>query len=166
MNDRPAAGPPEPPDAPAEDSADDIVVYDGAGIVNAAFLGTGALLVAAVAGATLPDTFGTFTAVVSAVLFVVGVLAFLWGYATGVVRSREERITFGGLFFLVDTAPRIVRFRLLGAFAAQVVIAVVAASIRLYTSVAFTALAPMLGLGLLAAWGARHGEFPPKEADG
>jgi hypothetical protein len=103
---------------------------------------------------------------VSGALFAVGVVLFLWGYAVGVARSRDEQITLGGLFFLSGTAPKVVRFRLRLAFAVQVVIAVVAASVRPYTAVAFAVLAPMLGLGAMAMWGARYGAFHPKDDPG
>lgn len=156
-------GPPSSPPPGVADDADQGAPV-GAGLVNLDFAGTGALVVAALAGVLAPDTFGTLTAVVSGVLFAVGVVGFLWGYATGVVRSREEQVGLGGLFFLSGTAPRIIRFRLRLAFAVQVVVAVAAASIRPYTSVAFAVLAPMLGMGIMAVWGARHGTFAPKEA--
>ncbi len=137
--------------------------HQGAGVVNGAFAGTGALVAAAAVGVAAPDSFGPLTAVVSGGLFAVGVIAFLWGYANGVVRSREEKITLGGLFFLSHTAPPVVRFRLRAALGIQVVVAVVAASVRPYTSVAFAVLAPMYGLGLLALWGARYGTFFPRD---
>jgi hypothetical protein len=152
--------PPAPGAAPADADLDE---HAGAGLVVADFVGTGALLVACVAGIATPDRAGTFTAAVSLALFVVGVALFLWGYAVGVVRSRDEQISLGGLFFLSGTAPAVVRFRLRLALAAQVVLAVAAASIRPYTAVAFAVLAPMLGLGVMASWGARHGTFPPRE---
>lgn len=135
----------------------------GQGLVNASFLGTGALLVVGVAGTLAPDELGEVTAVVSGILFAVGVVAFLYGYAAGVVRSRDEQVTLGGLFFLSGTAPKVVRFRLRLALLAQTAVAVAAASIRPFTEVAFAVLAPMLGLGLMAAWGAKHGVFHPKE---
>lgn len=137
--------------------------HEGPGLVNAAFAGTGALLVAGTAGAIAPDAFGGLAAVVAGILFVIGVVGFLWGYATGVVRSREEVITLGGLFFLVGTAPKLVRFRLRLALLLQVVVAVVVASFRPYTTVAFVVLAPMYGLGLMATWGARYGRFATKD---
>lgn len=146
-----------------ERAATDQPEYAGPGVVNAAFAGTGALIAAAVAGVLAPDDFGGMTAVVSGVLFVIGVVAFLWGYANGVVRSRDEKVTLGGLFFLSHTAPKLVRFRLRGALAVQVVAAAVAASVRPYTAVAFAVLAPMFGLGLLALWGARYGTFFAKD---
>lgn len=136
---------------------------EGQAIINVSFAGTGALLVAALVGMASPESFGGFTAAVSGVLFAVGVVAFLWGYATGVVRSRDDAVSLGGLFFLSGTAPKQVRFRLRAAFVAQILIAVVAAAVRPYTSVAFVVLAPLLGLGLLAMWGARYGTFPARE---
>ena len=132
------------------------------GLVNASFAGTGALAVAALAGGLAPDTFGTLTAVVSCGLFAIGVVAFLWGYANGVVRSRDEAVTLGGLFFLIGTAPAVVRFRLRLSLLVEAVLAVGVAAWRPYTAVAFAVLAPMYGLGLMSAWGARNGSFPPK----
>lgn len=151
------------PFADDEDLSRRPVDYDGAALVNAAFAGTGVLLVAGVVGAASPDRWGGLTAVVSGILFAVGVVAFLYGYAVGVVRSAEEKVGLAGLFFLSGTAPKVVRVRMRGALVAQIVIATAVASARLYTSVAFAVLAPMLGLGLMAAWGARHGTFFPKE---
>lgn len=152
-DDAPAGGP-----SPGDPSA-------GAGLVLVDVVGTGALLVACVAGILAPDAAGGFTVVVSGVLFAIGVALFLWGYATGVVRSKDEQVGLGGLFFLSGTAPPAVRFRLRLAFAIQVVLAVAAASIRPYTAVAFAVLAPMLGLGVMAAWAARHGTFFPRDDD-
>lgn len=137
--------------------------HGGAGVVNLSFAGTGVLVVGAGVGIAAPDTLGTLTTVVSVVLFVTGVGGFLWGYATGVVRSREEQVTLGGLFFLSGSAPAVVRFRLRLSLALQILVAVAAASLRPYTAVASAVLAPMLGLGLMAVWGARHGTFPAKE---
>jgi len=158
--------PPAPDDARPDGAADPPDAPAGAGLVLADFVGTAALLVACGAGIAAPDDAGGFTTAVSVALFAVGVGLFLWGYATGVVRSREEQITLAGLFFLSGTAPAVVRFRLRLAFAVQVVLAVAAASIRPYTAVAFAVLAPMLGLGAMAAWAARHGTFAPRADDG
>jgi hypothetical protein len=47
----------------------------------------------------------------------------------------------------------------------QVVVAVAVASVRPFTALAFSVLVPMLGLGLMALWAARHGRFPPKPPD-
>ncbi len=166
MTDTPPTSPPTGPGDDHGDHGDDVEVHEGAGLVQLSFIGTGALLVAGLLGALTPDGAGTFTAWVSGILFAVGVVLFLWGYAVGVARSRDEQISLGGLFFLVGTAPQVVRFRLRLAFAVQVAIAVVVASVRPYTAVAFAVLAPMLGLGAMAMWGARHGDFPARDDAG
>jgi hypothetical protein len=135
----------------------------GSGLVNATFLGTGLLVGTSLAAAVAPDTFGLPHAVLSCVLFAVGTGALLWAYALGVTRSRTDAVTIPGLFFLAgDTAPAEVRRPLRIALAVEVVAVVVAASIRPYTEVAFGILAPMYALGLMAAWGGRHGTFAPR----
>lgn len=139
----------------------------GAGIINLAFLGTGAIVATSAAAALLPDAFGLVHAALAVVLFAVGTGAFLWAYALGVSRSRLEDISIPGLFFLAGSvAPPTVRRPLRIAFGVQVVAVVAAASLRPFTEVAFGILAPLLGLGLMAMWGGRHGAFParaPKE---
>jgi hypothetical protein len=135
----------------------------GAGLVNATFLGTGALVATSIAAAVAPDAFGRVHAALSVVLFVVGTAAMLWAYALGVSRSREELVTVPGLFFLAgDVAPAATRRALRIATLVEVVAVVAAASIRPFTEVAFGILAPMFGLGLMGVWGGRHGAFPPR----
>ena len=65
-------------------------------------------------------------------------------------------------------APRrgVVQFRLLGSLAVQVVVAVVTASIRLYSPLAFGFLVPVYGLGMCGLWGARYGTFDPRPVPG
>ena len=133
----------------------------GAGLVNTAFLGTGALVATSVAAALAPDTFGLVHAALSGALFVVGTGAMLWAYALGVSRSRTDLIGIPGLFFLAgDVAPAPTRRAMRIATAVEVVAVVAAATIRPYTEVAFGILAPMFGMGLMGVWGGRHGEFP------
>jgi len=150
-------------DEPEEmDEADD--AHEGAGIVVLSWAGTGVFAAVATVSTLLPDEAGTAAAIVDVALFAVGVVAVLWAYAVAVSRSRTDAIGIGGLYFLAGSAPRTVRDRLLGALAVQVVIALVSASIRPYTAVAFGVLVPMLGLGLCGLWAARHGRFPPRSA--
>ena len=101
--------------------------------------------------------------VVHALLFVAGCGAFLWAYAIAIERSRREQIDVVGVYLLAGgSAPASVRRRLLGSLAAQVAIAVTAAALRPFTSLAAAILVPVLGLGLTGLWGARHGTFPPR----
>jgi hypothetical protein len=85
----------------------------------------------------------------------------VWAYAFGlaVVRSSHgDDISVPGLFFLSSgSAPAGVRRHLLGSLAASVVVAVVTVKAN-----PFSALVPMLALGLVGLWAARHGTFPPR----
>jgi hypothetical protein len=134
----------------------------GDGIVSAAFGGTGAFVGISTLATLAPDRLGLAAAVVSCALFAAGVASFLWAYALGVSRSRDEAVTLPGLFFLSGSAPKQVAFRLRLALTLQVVVAIATASIRPYTELAFGILVPVFGLGLMALWGARHGTFAPR----
>ena len=124
---------------------------------------TAVFVVASALAAAWPDTFMPLSVPVDLVLFAAGCGAFLWAYALAIGRSRYEAVTMSGVFFLGEgVAPPEVSRRLWGALAVQVVVAVAAASVRPFTALAFSVLVPMLGLGLMALWGARHGRFPVK----
>jgi hypothetical protein len=118
----------------------------------------------AIAGSIFPDTFGIPTAFVSGVLFLVGCVTFFWAYGVAVARSRNDLIGIGGLYFLVGTAPKIVRFRLRLSLGLEIAAALVSSSIRPFTPMAFGFLAPVFGLGTMGLWGARHGTFEPRPA--
>lgn len=138
--------------------------HRGRGTLRASWLGTGAFAVAAVA-AVVSEAAVAPLVVLSLVLFVVGIGAFLAAYLRAIARSRYEAIGMGGLFFLAGSAPPAVRRSLLLSLAVEVVVALVAASIRIYTPVAFGLLVPMYGLGLAGWWGATHGTFPPRATE-
>jgi hypothetical protein len=136
-------------------------------ICRAAAWATGAFVVVSVLAAAWPDTFLPLSVPVDLVLFAAGCGAFLWAYALAIGRSRYETLTMAGLFFLSEgVAPPDVTRLLRGALAVQVVVAVAAASVRPFTALAFSVLVPMLGLGLMALWAARHGRFPSKAPEG
>jgi hypothetical protein len=84
----------------------------------------------------------------------------VWIYALGlaIVRStRGDDIAVASLFFLQGSAPAPVQKQLLGAFAASIAVAIATAWFN-----PFAVLVPMLSLGLVGLWGARHGDFPPR----
>ena len=116
--------------------------------------------VVSAAAAVVPDPLAYVAVPLAVALFLVGTAAFLWAYAVAIGRSRFEVVTMGGVFFLGgDVAPARVARTLRRALAAQVVVAVAVASARPFTALAATVLVPVLGLGLMALWGARHGRF-------
>jgi hypothetical protein len=128
---------------------------------------TGAFAVVSLLEAILPEPLVVLSLPLDLALFVVGCGAFLWAYAVAVGRSRYEALTMGGVFFpgsdvVPAQAVRVLRLCLL----AQVVVAVMAAAVRPFTPAAFAVLVPMLGVGLMALYGARHGRFPAKDEPG
>jgi hypothetical protein len=131
----------------------------GRGLIVVDLVGTAVFVVVALGAALGPAWLTLPVVIVSLVLFSIGTIAFLWAYAVAIGRSRQEQIGMGGLFFLAGSAPRNVQVRMMGAFALQVVVALVAASLKVFTGVAFAVLAPMFGIGLAGLWAARHGSF-------
>jgi hypothetical protein len=148
--------------ARAEDDLD--TATEGTAIVNLSWAGTGVYAALAIAGTIAPDWFSVPTAVVSVGLFFVGCIVFLWAYGVAVSRSRTDLIGIGGLYFLTGTAPKHIRFRLRISFAVEIVAAIVSASIRPFTPMAYGFLVPVFGLGMMGLWGARYGTFFPRAA--
>ena len=96
---------------------------------------------------------------VAVTLFVIGIGVWLWAFAIALVRSASgDDIVVGSLFLLQGSAPRGVRRNLYLALAASVVLAGATG-----TTDAFGILVPMLPIGLIGLWGARHGSFPPRK---
>jgi hypothetical protein len=141
----------------------------GAGqrILRADVWGTVAFGVVAVAAAAWPDPLLVLAVPLDLVLFAVGTGAFLWAYGVAVSRSRYEVVTMGGAFFPGRDVIQVSAVRTLRlALAAQVVVALAVAAARPFTAAAFAVLVPMLGLGLMALYGARFGRFATKPAEG
>ena len=146
---------------------------DGEGriLITVAWVGTSAYVLTA-AVATASSSWQGPMIVVSLVLFVVGLPAFMAAYLIAIGRSRQDAIGMGGLYFLAGTAPRRVQRHLLGAVVVQTLTAVVTASIGIASvqgdtsnPLAFGVLVPLFGLGLAGLWGARYGTFAPRPAD-
>jgi hypothetical protein len=98
---------------------------------------------------------------VSLAMFAISLGIWAWAFGLAVVRSsRGDDITVPGLFFLSSgAAPTPVRRHLLGSLAVSIVVAIVSVKAN-----PFSALVPMLALGLAGLWAARHGTFPPRPA--
>jgi hypothetical protein len=132
---------------------------EGAGIVQASWWGTAAFVVAAAAATIAPDQLANGFALLCGAFFFVGIVVFLWAFGLAVQRSRDDAIGIGGLYFLQGSAPGNVQALLLVPLGVEVVVALVSASVRIYTPLAFGLLVPMYGLGLAGLWGARFGAF-------
>ena len=96
---------------------------------------------------------------VSLTLFAVSLGVWAYAFGLAVVRStRGDDITVPALFFLSSgAAPPVVRRHLMASLAVSVVVAVLTVKAN-----PFSALVPMLALGLAGLWAARHGTFPPR----
>ncbi len=136
------------------------------GLVRADWLGTALLALtsfAAVASEAVPVR--AAATVVALGLFGLGSLAYFAGYLRAVERSRTEEVAMAALVFgATGTAPRPVRRALLGATLAQLAIALVTASLRPFSTLAFGVLAVTFGIGVQALWNARFGTFPTRSA--
>ena len=124
-----------------------------------------ALFVAVTLAAILAlEAVGPAIALLSLALFGLGCLAFVAGFWHAVQRSRIEEISLGGmlLFTHQGAPPKKVRNAFLSLLAVESVIALVGASLKPFTELAFGILAPMFALGLGCLWGARYGRFPER----
>ncbi len=135
---------------------------DGQAILNWSWAGTAVFTVTAVAATIAPGWFEWPAVVVALLLFAGGMITMAWAFLVAVERSRTEAIGIGGLYFGAGSAPPEVRRIMLTALGVQIGVALVTASIRVFTSLAFGILVPVWGLGLLGLWCARYGEFEPR----
>lgn len=109
-------------------------------------------------------------AVVSLLLFAMGVATALWAYTSALERSRVHEVGVANLFLLTGpTAPAAVRRTMTAALVVQVVLGLggaIVGSIGLgatsLNALAFGVLVPMLGIGMNGAWAARYGSFGPR----
>ena len=133
---------------------------DGRSILLVDVWGTVALLVVTVLLAvTQAKPVQILALVVSVVLFLFGCVVFFVGFLRGLGRSRDEEIDMAGLFYLTGSAPAEAHRAFIGWIWVQVAVAVVSLAV---CRPPFTALAPMLGFGVIPWWGSVHATFPPR----
>lgn len=136
----------------------------GRGLVVVDLIGTVALVLVTILAALVDaDLAVAANLAVSGVLFVGGCVAFAIGFLRAAARSRTEVVDLAGLFYLTGSAPRRTRRTLLGLWFVQIgVVTVTVTAI----DPPFGVMAPVWGIGVLTAWGARHGTFPSRPAPG
>ncbi len=137
-----------------------IVGVKGRRIIQADIVGTALFTVVTVVEVIVMAWMRQVAVAVDLGLFAIGCATFLGAYAIALNRSRTDEIGVASLYFLTNkVAPNPVRHRMWTALAVQCVVAVTAASVRPFTTAAFSVLVPMFGLGLNGLWAARHGTF-------
>ena len=138
----------------------------GRRLIQLAYVGTALFTVVSVVEVVLMSWTRPIAVAVDLILFGIGCTMFLVSYAIAISRSRTEEIGVASLYFFTNrVAPKSVQVRLLGAFAVQCVVAITVASVRPFTTAAFSVLVPMFGLGINGLWAARHGTFGPRVSD-
>ena len=137
---------------------------EGQAILNWSWGGTAAFTVTATAATISPSWFEWPAVLVALVLFGGGLFVMAWAFLIAVQRSRVDAIGIGGLYFGAGSAPVPVRKILLTSLAVEVVVALITASIRIFTSLAFGILVPVWGLGLTGLWCARYGTFEARDS--
>ncbi len=111
-------------------------------------------------------------AVVSLVLFAIGIATSLWAYTSALERSRAEEVGVANLYLLTGaTAPPSVKRAMSIALGLQVVAALAGASVGVaglrgnqVNALAFGVLVPMFGIGMNGLWAARYGSYGPRVA--
>lgn len=95
-------------------------------------------------------------------LFVISLGVWCWAFAVALVRTtRGDDVVVSSMFLVQGPAPKRVRVHLFGALGVCVAVTAVTAAAE-----PFGVLVPMLPLGLIGLWGARHGVFPPRRVPG
>ena len=108
--------------------------------------------------AVFVDSLEPLAVVVSLALFAVSLGVWVWAFGVAVVRSSQgDDIAVGNLFLFEGDAPSAVRRQLFASVGVCLVITAVSASAN-----PFGVLVPMLPLGFVGLWGARHGVFRPR----
>jgi len=130
----------------------------GRAIVVWSWVTTGVFAVVAIPAALGVDGSSGPALAVELGLFMLSLVIWGWAFATAVVRSSQgDDIVVANLFGSVGGAPSAVRWHLFGSLVACVLVAAA-------TAVAdpFGVLVPMLPLGFIGLWAARHGAFPAR----
>jgi hypothetical protein len=137
----------------------------GGAIVWSSWAVNAAFVVTAVPAAVGVDAFDDLAVGVALALFAISIPVWIYAFARAVARTTHgDDIVVASLFFLQGSAPRRVQVHLLGAVGVSIVVAVATGAAN-----PFGVLVPMLPLGLVGLWGARHGTYPPRrvpEGDG
>jgi hypothetical protein len=136
--------------------------YPGRAIVRASWASNAVFAVTAIPVAAGVDALDGVAVGVALALFAVSLGVWVYAFAIAVARSAQgDDVVVANLFLMQGPAPRNVRWQLFGSFA-------VCLAITAGTAVGdpFGVLVPMLPLGLVGLWGARHGTFPARRQAG
>jgi hypothetical protein len=130
----------------------------GQAIIRSSWIGNVLFAVTAIPAALGVEAFDPVSAITALALFAVSIGIWVWAFAIAVARSsRGDNIVVGNLFLFEGNVPKGIRAQLFSSVGVCLVITA-------FTAAAdpFGVLVPMLPVGLVGLWGARHGVFPPR----
>ncbi|MDA3040000.1 MAG: hypothetical protein O3C27_10830 [Actinomycetota bacterium] len=138
-------------------------LFSPARLLRAAKVGVILHLIATAASLAPSDRAVDVGVGINLMLFLVGTGVFVAAFLIAASRSRGEEVWFGGAFLLnggvVDRRARCTLRTCLGI---QVLIGLVGASLKPFSPAAFSVLAPLLGVAVMALFGSRYGRFPSR----
>jgi hypothetical protein len=127
----------------------------GRAIIRVSWAGNVLFAITALPAALGVDGLEPVAVATALALFAVSLGVWVWAFAVAVARSANgDDIAVGNLFLLEGTAPKRVRAHLFASLGVCLVITAVTASAD-----PFGVLVPMLPIGLVGLWGARHGTY-------
>jgi hypothetical protein len=133
--------------------------WPGRAIVRASWASNLLFAATAIPVAAGVDAFDGPAVGVALALFAVALGVWIYAFAIAVGRTAQgDDVVVGNLFLMQGPAPRAVRWHLFGSFALCLAITAGTASAD-----PFGVLVPMLPLGFVGLWGARHGTFPARK---
>ena len=134
----------------------------GERIIVVSWVADALFAVTALPAAVGVSAFDVPSIVVALGLFVISLGVWCWAFAVAIVRTtRGDDVVVASMFLMQGPAPRRVRVHLFGALGVCVAVTAVTALAE-----PFGVLVPMLPLGLIGLWGARHGVYPPRRVPG
>jgi hypothetical protein len=126
----------------------------GRAIIRSSWLGN-VVFAASAIPAIFVDGMEPVAAVIALALFAVSLVVWVWAFGVAVARSSQgDDIVVGNLFLFEGQVPKDVRRHLFGSVGVCLVITAVTVSAD-----PFGVLVPMLPIGFVGLWGARHGQF-------
>lgn len=132
----------------------------GRAIVVLSFIGDACFALSAIPAAVGINAFDSVAIGTALALFLFSLVVWGWAFAVGVARSAQgDDVVVANLFVTVGGAPTRVRALLFASLGLCVVIAAATAAAD-----PFGVLVPMLPLGFVGLWAARHGSFPARRA--
>jgi hypothetical protein len=130
----------------------------GRSIIVSSWLCDVVFAVTAIPAAAGVDSLDGIALATALVLFFASLPIWAWAFAVAASRSAQgDDIVMASMFGSIGGAPREVRVHLFGALGLCIVIA-----LATITTEPFGIMVPMLPLGLVGLWAARHGSFPPR----